>query len=188
MASINLLPQELRPSNKRIFLVRSKPVLALISVFMLIFSAYLFLLVHTWLLEKRLAEIEKEVAFYRQQEETVKEEEKKLNSFRQQKTELEKLVKGHQKWSELLMTLSDAIPPEVWLTGLEINREQEVKITGRSVSLEAAGRFLFALRNQPFLENVRLESARDVSGEEVLEFSITADVIKPDAPAGKEKQ
>jgi type IV pilus assembly protein PilN len=189
MASINLLPQELRPSNRRILPVWPRKVYALVSVFILIFSVYLFFLVHTWLLEKRLVEVEKQVTLYQQQEEAAKKAEEKLKNLRQQKAELEKLMKDHQKWSELLMALSDTVPPEVWLAGLEVNRENKVKITGRSVSLAAAGRFLFALRDQPFLENVRLESARDVSGEEnVLEFSITADVKKADVPAEKEKQ
>ncbi|ADL08650.1 Fimbrial assembly family protein [Thermosediminibacter oceani DSM 16646] len=170
-------------------MVRSKPVLILISVLVLLFSAYSFLLVHTWLMENRLTEIEKQVTFYRQQVEAVKEAENKLNSLRQQKAELEKLAKGRQKRSELLITLTDAVPPEVWLTGLEVNGEQQVKITGRSLDLAAAGRFFFALKDQPFLENVRLESVQDVTGEEtVLEFSITADLRQTNALAGKAKQ
>jgi len=176
MADINLLPEELRPSKKLIW-YRLRPYLALAFIFLAIFSSYFYLMVQSRALERELKEIEKQVAINKTGEQTALEEEKRLQSLREKKNELEQLAKDRMRWSQFLSVLNDTVPQDVWLTKIEKSPENKLRITGHSANFKSVGDFFLALKDFAVLENVKLESVHEVSSREsVLEFSITADL------------
>lgn len=176
---INLLPPEVQPY--RPFLSHPKrKMVAAVSLAAVVLLLYFFLLGHIWVSVKRLELVKNQLVFYRSQEEEAHKAEQRINSLRQQKAELERLVQNRQKWSDLLLALSAALPREVWITKLESTSNKEILFTGRTYSLGAVSDFLAALESLSFLKEVKLQSIQAAAEDKaILEFSIRALLEKP---------
>lgn len=176
---INLLPPEVQPSRP-FLLLKDRKLVATLSLATVLLLLYFFLLGHTRLLTKRLELVKNQLVFYQFQEEEARKAEQRIDSLRQQRTELERLVEGRQRWSDFLLALGAALPREVWMTKLEVTPNREIIFTGRAYNLAAVGDSLVALQSLSFLQEVKLQSVQ-AAGEDktLLEFNIKAVLKQP---------
>lgn len=176
---INLLPPEAQPHRPSLFF-KERKLVGVVSLVVGIMFLYFFLLGHTWITFKRLETLKAQISFYQPQEEEALKIQKKIDSLRQQKTELERLAQGRQKWSDFLLALGAALPREVWITKLEVTTNGELILTGRTYNLAAVGDCLVALQSLTFLQNIKLQSVQAYSEDKsLLEFSMKALLKQP---------
>ncbi|SMB98606.1 type IV pilus assembly protein PilN [Thermanaeromonas toyohensis ToBE] len=176
---INLLPPEVQPYRPSLFFKERKLVVA-VSLALVFLLLYFFLLGHTWLILKRLETLRAQLNFYQLQEEEALKVQQRIDSLRQQKAELERLMQGRQKWSEFLLALGAALPREVWITKLEVTPNREIILTGRAYNLAAVGDCLVALQSLAFLQDVKLQSVQAAAEDKMLlEFNIKALLKQP---------
>jgi len=179
MYDINLLPEELRLSRE-ILPRRKLPYLMLGMALFALFSLYLFLLIHSQVLENRLEHVKEQIEIYEGREKKVSQEQEILQNLQKKKEEVKMASESRIYWSKFLIEVEEALPAGVWLRSLEVGPENKLKIVGVSYSFESIGDFYVALKGVSLLENVNLESVQEKgeneSGKSLLEFTITADV------------
>lgn len=180
MYEINLLPEELRRSGRKLLNVKT-PGVILGTAFFILLSFYLFLLINSHFLERTLESVKREVESYEIKEKEVIREQELLESLQKKKEEVRKVAQGRIFWSKFLIEIEDALPQDVWIKSIEIGPENKLKMVGISSSFERIGDFYVALKDVSLLRNVYLESVqergKDESGKPVLEFTVTADIF-----------
>ena len=84
-----------------------------------------------------------------------------------------------QHLSDVISTASNALPPEVWITGMSIQRGRPLQIQGTAKNSLQVGNYVQNLTGSSRLRDIRLVFSNDAMIEEVpvVQFSITAHVV-----------
>jgi Tfp pilus assembly protein PilN/Tfp pilus assembly PilM family ATPase len=169
--TIDLLPQRIKGKRLRDEWIRT----GVISI-ALLFLLFSFSVVSMRRDEARYEAIQREIA----------EIEGRVNAARELKLDYENLVNRIQTmnklqndiphWLVLLDHLSRAVPEDAWLTALDMEQGESLRISGHAAS---AARLIPRLESSPYFKNVKFEAPttkRDFGGEEVETFRITAEI------------
>lgn len=192
--AINLLPPEYRPRQSEPL---SRGLLVAFIAGGVVLLIYLAFLGQMFLISRRVAMIEQQLAFYQSGASQAQASQKAISDWQQREKALQRLVSEERRWEPILKTINEALPGEVWLTGLE---EDEGKglltLTGGSTSLGAVGDFLNNLQGSNLWQAVTL---REVKGNgSSLNFTIQAvfkgapgsrgNQVKPDTAGGPQSK
>ncbi|MCF6097174.1 PilN domain-containing protein [Thermovorax subterraneus] len=180
MHEINLLPEELRRSRKKLFNLQLPSVL-LGTAFFILLSFHLFLLINSQFLGKKLENVKREIEFYEAREKEVVRQQELWQNLQKKKEEVKKVAESRIFWSKFLIEVEEVLPQDVWLKSIEVGPENKLKVVGVSSSFKRIGDFYVALKEVSLLENVTLESVQekgeDESGRSLLEFTVIADIF-----------
>lgn len=184
---INLLPEELRPVNKRgfYFIAFSSSIVYIIVLCLITLNQGAT--VKT--LRSRMETGQKRMTVMSAQNTKYKEVIDKINLTDSKKKEMEKrisLVKtlssGRVLWSEYLYEIANITPYGVWMTGISSADEakgdgkvKRIKINGMALSSGLISDFMSAVDSSPHFGSVALVSAQntDYQGREAYSFEIT---------------
>ncbi|HEY3317232.1 MAG TPA: hypothetical protein VGK50_02245 [Coriobacteriia bacterium] len=192
MIRINLLPPEI--TDKRKAEQRWK---------YLVFGAvaiYALLAVFWFVMFLRVTARTAEVSAAQQQAQALQTQANAFKIFEDRQTDLkarqvvaEKALAGRMEWSKLLNEIALVLPADAWLTTLHVD-EAKFAAAGRSVDVvsdptssgfKPIAKLLVHMGDVQQLENVWLDNS--IKGtfldQDTVQFSVTADVAKPAAPA-----
>ena len=84
-----------------------------------------------------------------------------------------------QRMSDLLTTISNESPPNVWLTGITLERGKQVLIRGTAMTSEQVASYVQTLAAEPRLRDVKLVFANNATIEQtpIVQFSIQAHAV-----------
>ncbi len=159
MATINLLPQELKEgiyySRKNIKAIRR---LWLVLVFLLILVLVFFALYR--LLSTDLSSVKKEVAYEEENIKSYGDLEKEAKKLSERLEIIGKIEDNYPYFSKILTEITSLMPPNSNLTSIEVFKDntQRAKITGLADTKRAVAIFREALENSPHFSYVDIET------------------------------
>jgi type IV pilus assembly protein PilN len=169
--TIDLQPKGIKKKRERDEWIR----LGVVSMTM-IFTIIALSAMSMWRKDTRLREVRREIASIEGKVKAVKELKLEYEGLADRVRTLNKLQSERPHWLAVLANLSKAIPEEAWLTSIDMEQGEPLKISGNA---STAATLIPLLENSPYLKNVKFEApttTRDFGGEEVESFRITADI------------
>jgi len=170
--SMDLLPRRVRRKRERDEWVR----MGVISLAIL-FLSFAFSIASVWRNEAKLEEVQREIAAIEGRVNAARELKKEYEDLILTVTTFNKLQVEKANWLIILKNLSEVIPEDAWLTTLDMEQGEPLRLSGNAAS---AAKLIPLLESTPYLKNVKFEApttTRDFSGEVVETFRITADII-----------
>jgi len=173
MIKINLLPREVRPEENRIFFRLSRLRLCLLTVILVLLLPAVVMQVWFFWLESR----ENEMApILRRAEDTLSEREEVLNKVGALKQKINNLkeIQTGQDWGYLITGIGNAVPPDVWLSKIELQSDGTASLTGGSLTYSSIGEFARGLTGVSGVEYVTIKTVRSTEKENsvINEFEI----------------
>ncbi len=168
---LDLMPPRIKDKRLKDEWIRT----GVISVAVLLLSLA-FSISSVWRNEARLEEIQEQIATIESRVNAAREVKSEYEDLINKVTALNKLQKEEPHWLAILENLSEAIPEDAWLTSLDMEKGEQLRISGHASS---AAKLIPLLESSPYLENVKFEApttTRDFGGEVVETFRITADI------------
>jgi Tfp pilus assembly PilM family ATPase/Tfp pilus assembly protein PilN len=169
--SMDLLPRRVKEKRKKDEWIRMG-----VASLGIIFLASAFSIASAWRNEAKLEEIEREIAAIEGRVNSARELKKEYEGLVNRSKTLNKLQVEKPHWLAILNNLSVAIPEDAWLTVLDMEQGESLKLSGNASS---SATLIPLLESSPYLKNVKFEApttTRDFGGEEVESFRITANV------------
>ena len=168
---MDMQPGRVKKKRKKDELVRTG-VLALAIIFL----SFAFSVASVWRDEARLEDVQLGLASIEGRVTAARELKREYEDLARRVDTLNDLQADKPHWLVILKNLSEAIPEDAWLTLLEMKQGEPLRISGQASS---AATLIPLLENSLYLKNVKFEApttTRDLGGEEVETFRITADV------------
>ncbi len=169
--TIDLLPKKVKAKRWKEEWIRTG-----IVSFAILFLTICFFIASNWRNEARLEDVEREIAAIEGRVNSVRELKQEYEDLGKRVNTLNDLQAKKPHWLVILNNLSEAIPGDAWLTSLDMEQGEPLKISGNASS---AATLIPLLEDSPYLKNVKFEApttTRDFGGEEVETFRITADI------------
>ncbi len=169
--TIDLLPKKVKVKRGKEEWIRTGVV-----SFAILLLTISFFIASNWRNEARLEDIEREMAAIEGRVNSVRELKQEYENLGKRVNTLNELQAEKPHWLAIINNLSESIPEDAWLTSLDMNQGEPLKISGNASS---AATLIPLLEDSPYLKNVKFEApttTRDFGGEEVETFRITADI------------
>ena len=155
MASINLLPEEMR---------KDIPAEWLTVGFKLVFPGFFFLIagfcltftISIYVLKIQIAKLDTELMNLSPQTVHAIELEKEISQIEEQIAALQNLEAKQSFWHELLRDISGRTPLNLWLTGFSVSSDLAITINGQSLDFKSVSLFLNQLNQSSFLTGAQL--------------------------------
>lgn len=118
-------------------------------------------------------------------------ETKKAQEATAQNETLTRAFQPAQPLSDVTSAISDALPQNVWLTGLNVERGKPVQLRGTATRADDVAKLVGALSGNPRFRDVRLVFANGAKIREtpIVQFNLSATAVGnlplPEAPKGK---
>jgi type IV pilus assembly protein PilN len=202
MIRINLAAERARPKVKRRVAVGGA--VFLVFVLIAIVAGFGVLLVHGYMIDQRIAELQTEKASLEAQRSELAKVEAEIKKFEEQKALLEGRVKVIETLKanqtgpvRMLEAIGDtvSITETLWLTNMAEKGAGQVEMKGMASSIEAVATFITNLNSSAYFKNVEIKEAvqRQARGAEAgapsnFEFTLTATFALPAAPAAAPAQ
>ena len=169
--TMDLLPRRVKRKRERDEWIR----MGVISLAIL-FLSLAFAIASVWRDEASLEKVQREIAAIEGRVNAARELKKEYEDLVRKVNTLNKLQAERAHWLIILKNLSEAMPEDAWLTSLDMEQGEPLRLSGNAAS---AATLIPLLESTPYLKNVKFEApttTRDYGGEEVETFRITADI------------
>lgn len=179
---INLLPLEYRPKPlvepRRVFLITVAIIVLLAS---LAFFGWNYLTCNA--LAERITVLEGQIAVYDPALAELEGLEAFIAKVRQWESEMEGIRGLYPQHQQLLWSLATALPPEVWLTEVDITSGEKLTVKGNTMNFRAMGRLLENINGVVSFQSSVIKEIREVKREEVAFYEFELEIV-----AGRDRQ
>jgi len=154
---------------------------------LILISMSIFIRQDYFLKKIKLDKIEEVLETYRKYEPKIKKMQEEGNALNQKMSMLYQAACSRAVWIDIFRSISEILPKDVWITevsgvlSIEKSELGRMDLNGRALSYQSVNNFVSGLKALPGFKDVKpisssVENDKN-TGEEVVKFSITMDVV-----------